>query len=68
MKITVSGTEKEVPDGLPLKDLIVQEKVESSEYVTVTINENFIAKSDEAETDLAPGDVVEFLYFMGGGR
>lgn len=68
MKITVSGTEKEVPDGFPLKDLIVQEKVESSEYVTVTINENFIAKSDEAATVLAPGDVVEFLYFMGGGR
>ena len=68
MKITVSGTEKEVPDGLPLKDLIVQEKVESSEYVTVTINENFIAKSDEAAIVLAPGDVVEFLYFMGGGR
>ena len=68
MKITVSGTEKEVPDGLPLKDLIVREKVESSEYVSVTINENFIAKSDKAATVLAPGDVVGFLYFMGGGR
>ena len=68
MLIKVSGLEKEVPDGIALKDLIVREKVESPEFVTVSVNENFIAKSDEAAIVLAPGDVVEFLYFMGGGR
>ena len=34
MKITVSGTEKEVKDGLTLPELIEMENVETPEYVT----------------------------------
>lgn len=68
MQLTIGGKTKDVPDGIGLKDLIALEKVESPDYVTVTINEQFIAKADEAATVLKPGDTVEFLYFMGGGR
>lgn len=67
MQITVTGKTKEVPDGTTLKELIALEKVASPDYVTVTVNEAFIAKADESATVLAPGDTVEFLYFMGGG-
>ena len=42
MKITVSGTEKEVKDGLTLPELIEMENVETPEYVTVSINEEFV--------------------------
>lgn len=67
MTIFVSGTKKEVKDGLSLNELIEQEKVETPQYVTVSINEEFVAKENEAATVLKEGDSVEFLYFMGGG-
>ena len=67
MKITVSGTEKEVKDGLTLPELIEMENVETPEYVTVSINEEFIDSDKKATTVLKDGDNVEFLYFMGGG-
>lgn len=68
MTITVAGNKKEVKDGLTLPELIAQENVETPEYVTVSINEEFIQKADEAATVLKEGDSVEFLYFMGGGQ
>ena len=68
MTITVSGNKKEVKDGLTLPELIELEKVETPLYVTVSLNEEFIKKDDEASVVLKDGDVVEFLYFMGGGQ
>lgn len=68
MTITVAGNKKEVKDGLTLPELITLEKVETPEYVTVSINEEFVAKDAEASTVLKEGDSVEFLYFMGGGQ
>ena len=67
MKITVSGTEKEVKDGLTLPVLIEMENVETPEYVTVSINEEFVESAAKDSTVLKDGDNVEFLYFMGGG-
>lgn len=67
MTITVSGTKKQVKDGLTLPELIEIENVETPMYVTVSINEEFIKKDEEAQTVLKDGDEVEFLYFMGGG-
>lgn len=68
MKIVVSGTEKEVQDGLTVAGLIQQEQVQTPQYVTVSINSEFI-RSDAFETHiLKGGDSVEFLYFMGGGE
>ncbi|MCC8073514.1 MAG: sulfur carrier protein ThiS [Clostridiales bacterium] len=67
MTITVAGKKKEYPQGLTVKQLIEAEDVESPLYVTVTINDDFV-KSDEIETKVInDGDVIEFLYFMGGG-
>ena len=42
MKITVAGVTKEVADGLTVAQLIEQEKVETPQYVTVTINDDFV--------------------------
>lgn len=67
MTITVSGNKKEVKDALTLPELITLENVETPEYVTVSINEEFVAKDAVDSTVLKDGDVVEFLYFMGGG-
>ena len=68
MFITVAGEKKEVKDGLTLPELIEQEKVETPEYVTVSINEEFVESDKKESTALKDGDVVEFLYFMGGGQ
>ena len=67
MQITVAGEKKEVKDGLTLPELIEQENVETPEYVTVSVNDEFVERVD-FEKALKDGDEVEFLYFMGGGR
>jgi len=68
MKLTVSGNEKEYADGLSVAQLIELEKVETPQYVTVSINDEFVEGGTFAETSLRNGDIVEFLYFMGGGQ
>jgi len=68
MKLTVTGNAKEYAEGLTVAQLIELEKVETPQYVTVSINDEFIESGAFAETSLKEGDSVEFLYFMGGGQ
>ena len=37
------------------------------DYVTVSVNDEFVDADKKADTVLKDGDNVEFLYFMGGG-
>lgn len=67
MKITVSGEVKEVQFDLTVAELIKQENVETPEYISVSVNDDFVKSEDFATHKLQEGDVVEFLYFMGGG-
>ena len=68
MFITVAGNKKEVKDGLTVAELIEQEKVETPQYVTVSLNDEFVENDNFATIALKDGDNVEFLYFMGGGQ
>lgn len=68
MNITVAGVKKEVADGLTVAQLITDENVEMPQYVTVTINDEFVESGAFESTVLSEGDTVEFLYFMGGGQ
>jgi sulfur carrier protein len=68
MKIIVSGEKKEVAENLTVAALIEQEKVETPQYVTVSVNEEFIESGLFEDRILHEGDEVEFLYFMGGGK
>ena len=67
MKVTVAGNAKDIPENTTVAQLIVDEKVENPDYVTVTINDEFVEHHDFESTVLKENDVVEFLYFMGGG-
>lgn len=67
MKITVAGSVKEYAEGTTVEQLIAAENVEMPQYVTVTINDDFVETADRETRQLKEGDVVEFLYFMGGG-
>ena len=66
MFIKVAGEKKEYPEGLTVKELIEKEDVETPQYVTVSVNDEFVERED-FEKALEDGDEVEFLYFMGGG-
>ena len=68
MVLTVAGNKKEYEDGITVSKLIEIENVEMPLYVTVSVNEEFIESAAKDTTVLKDGDVVEFLYFMGGGR
>lgn len=68
MTITVAGNKKEYEEGLNIKQLIDKEQIDNPEYVTVTLNDDFLQKENFETTILKEGDIVEFLYFMGGGR
>ena len=59
MVITVAGDKKEVKDAITVAELVVQEDVETHD---------FIDKAEFETYALKEGDSVEFLYFMGGGR
>ena len=67
MTITVAGKKKEYEEGLTLPTLIEKENVDNPDYVTVTINDEFVERDNFPTTVLKEGDEVEFLYFMGGG-
>ena len=67
MKVTVAGEKKEIEQGTTIAKLIVDEKVENPEYVTVTVNDEFVESDDFETTQLNENDTVESLYFMGGG-
>jgi len=67
MFITVAGNKKEVSDKITVAELIVSEKVENPEYVSVSLNDDFVKSGDFNSTIINENDIVEFLYFMGGG-
>jgi len=58
MKIIVSGEKKEVAENLTVAALIEQEKVETPQYVTVSVNEEFIESGSFADRILQEGDEV----------
>ncbi len=67
MTLIVAGEKKDYKEGLTLPELIEIENVETPQYVTVSINDEFVSSEDKDTVILKEGDSVEFLYFMGGG-
>lgn len=67
MFITVAGVKKEIKDGITIAELIDNEKINDAQYVSVTVNDDFIDRGDFESKALVESDTVEFLYFMGGG-
>ncbi len=67
MIISIAGEKKEYAEGTTVTELIEKENVDNPEYVTVTVNDEFVDRETFSATVLKEGDEVEFLYFMGGG-
>jgi sulfur carrier protein len=68
MKINVNGKPVEIAEEVTVKDLLDRGYTEMQEYVTVQVNEDIIPKENYANVSIKDGDVIEFLYYMGGGR
>ncbi len=67
MRTTINGVEKEIDEATSVLRLLEVEDVESPDMVAVQLNGTIVDRSQYAQTTLENGDVVEFLYFMGGG-
>ena len=67
MKLIIQGTAKEYAEGTNIKTVIETENVETAEYVTVSVNDELYDSKQFESVTLSDGDVIEFLYFMGGG-
>ena len=67
MVVTIAGEKKEIKEWTTVAQLIIDENVENADYVTVTINDEFVDSENFDSTVINENDVVEFLYFMGGG-
>lgn len=67
MKITVNDEQQEVREGISISNLIKENDVAQPEMISVQLNEEFVDRDDFDATILKDGDVVDFLYFMGGG-
>lgn len=67
MKVTIAGNVKDIAEEITLAQLVIDEKVENPEYVTVTVNDEFVENHDLENVVVKANDNIEFLYFMGGG-
>lgn len=68
IQVTISGEKKQLAEGVSVTELLELENVEMPEYVSVSINEEFVQREDFGTRTVSDGDEIEFLYFMGGGR
>lgn len=68
MKVIINGKETVLNNEASIKELLEKEYIEMQEYVTVQVNEDIISKNDYETHIVKDGDIVEFLYYMGGGN
>jgi len=69
MNLKINGKEQKI-DGseITVKELLVLNKVEMIDMVSVQLNGSFVRKEDFETRMVKENDVVEYLYFMGGGK
>ena len=68
MLITVNGKETILDKEVNITGLLNQGYVEMQEYVTVQVNDEIVPRDEYNNYLIKEGDIVEFLYYMGGGR
>lgn len=67
MKISVNSKPTEIDEEITVRNLLDRGYAELQEYVTVQVNEEIISKENYEHVIIKDGDVIEFLYYMGGG-
>jgi sulfur carrier protein len=69
MFITINGKETTIPENKnrTIDSLLEELDVSQRLYVTVELNGHILDRPVYETTPVSEGDVIEFLYFMGGG-
>ena len=70
MTITINGKETTIPENndRTIDSLLEELNVSQRLYVTVELNGEILDRAVYETTPVRDNDVIEFLYFMGGGR
>lgn len=66
MKIVVNGEERDVSEGLTVRELVVLLGLTDGP-VAVEKNGEIVRRAQHASEGLREGDVVEIVHFVGGG-
>ncbi|MCC6914203.1 MAG: sulfur carrier protein ThiS [Rhodospirillaceae bacterium] len=66
MNITLNGDARAIPDGLSVEGLLAHLGIQSKK-VAVERNLEIVPKSAFAATQVADGDRMEIVHFIGGG-
>jgi sulfur carrier protein len=66
MLLKVNGKIEEF-DKDTLQDLLLSKKIEPR-MVSVELNSKILDRNEIETSSLKEGDVIEFLYYMGGGK
>ena len=66
MHVTINGAEKEVPDGLTVRDLVAHLGLGAGP-LAVEINREIVPRADHATRKVSLGDAIEIVHFVGGG-
>lgn len=69
MKISINGKETIISENpeRTVDSLLEELDVSQRLYVTVELNGEILDRAEYEKTPVNEGDVIEFLYFMGGG-
>ena len=66
MRLKVNGKPEEFEKG-SVQDMLLSKKIEPK-MVSVELNSKILDKSEFEKVPLKDGDVIEFLFYMGGGK
>jgi sulfur carrier protein len=67
VKIKVNNEQQELEKEISIADLLILNKVDMPDMVSVQLNGEFLQREEFQETIIKDNDEVDFLYFMGGG-
>ncbi|GHV84245.1 thiamine biosynthesis protein ThiS [Spirochaetia bacterium] len=67
MEITLNGKTQEISGVITIEKLLEEVKAQDPLYVTVQLNGVILKTGDFKTKTVRENDVVELLYFMGGG-
>jgi sulfur carrier protein len=67
MIIKINGKSQNIESGINIENLLKINKINNPDIVVVQVNGEFIDREAYSLYILQENDVVDFLYFMGGG-
>lgn len=67
MTLVVNGVQREVGEGITLRDLLPETANHGGRGVAIARNGEVVPRSDWSEVRVEPGDRIEILNAVGGG-